>query len=223
MAKSPQSKPKPATRNKRNRNGDGTGTKAPRKRGRPTKFTEALGEEICSRLIGGETLDSICRDARMPKDRVTIFRWRRANVEFDRAYLSARGDQMEALADQVLEIAAAEDDIARARLKLDARRIVLGRLATTYAARIEASTPAQEPFSLAEAMKAARERIEKLVAEVGRERAEQIRQDQIIEKACNPPPGYTPEMVRGEQRVAMSILERRKADLLNIPKPENPN
>jgi hypothetical protein len=37
--------------------------------GRPTKYTEALGNEICERLAAGESLRSICRSAHMPDER----------------------------------------------------------------------------------------------------------------------------------------------------------
>ena len=45
-----------------------------REKGRPTKYTEALGDEICARLCEGESLLKICRDPKMP-NRVTIHRW----------------------------------------------------------------------------------------------------------------------------------------------------
>ncbi len=42
--------------------------------GRPTIYTEAIGEEICNRLSDGETLRSICRDERMPS-KTSVLRW----------------------------------------------------------------------------------------------------------------------------------------------------
>ena len=35
----------------------------PKKRGRPSKYTEAVAGEICTRLTGGETLREICRSS----------------------------------------------------------------------------------------------------------------------------------------------------------------
>lgn len=42
--------------------------------GRPTIYNEALAEEICERLSGGESLRSICRDERMPA-KSAVLRW----------------------------------------------------------------------------------------------------------------------------------------------------
>lgn len=197
------------------RGGRRTGAGRKRKSGgdRPTTFTEAIGLEICERLIAGETLDAICRDAHMPKSRVTVFRWRQANDAFNAAYLEARGDQMDALVDQVIEIAETEKDIQRAKVKLDARRIALARLAPRYAAGSDHRP--EQPLDLAGAIEANRKRIEALVAEVGQDRAERMRQEQIINAAVSPRAGTSEAVVRGHQRVAMDILEQRKKALLD--------
>ena len=34
--------------------------------GRPSKYTKKLGDDICVRLAGGESLRSVCRDDKMP-------------------------------------------------------------------------------------------------------------------------------------------------------------
>ncbi len=42
-------------------------TKAkPKKKGRPSLYTDALAAKICARLAEGETLRAICRDGAMP-------------------------------------------------------------------------------------------------------------------------------------------------------------
>ncbi len=47
-------------------------TKAkPKKKGRPSLYTEALAADICRRLAEGETLRAICRDKAMP-DKATV-------------------------------------------------------------------------------------------------------------------------------------------------------
>lgn len=196
--------------------GDESGTDKPtktRKRGgdRPSTFTAEIGAEICERLAGGETLDAICRDPHMPATRVTVFRWRKANRAFDDAYRSARVDQMEALADEVLEIAATETDIQRARVKLDARRILLGKFAATYGLERH---PEEQPVSIAEALEETRKKLAALAKELGQASFKRMLEDKHIEDAINPKEG-TPEcMVRGAQRVAMHILEQRKKALL---------
>jgi hypothetical protein len=41
-------------------------SEAPKKIGRPSKYTPELAAEICERLSTGETMRQICRDAHMP-------------------------------------------------------------------------------------------------------------------------------------------------------------
>ena len=38
------------------------------KRGRRTRYTREIADEICERLAAGESLFSICRDAHMPAE-----------------------------------------------------------------------------------------------------------------------------------------------------------
>lgn len=55
--------------------------KAPAKRGRPSKFTPEIADEICERLANGEPLAKICRDEHMPT-RVAVHDWAKADGEF---------------------------------------------------------------------------------------------------------------------------------------------
>lgn len=196
---------------------DGTPTPKPaktRKSGgdRPSTFTEALGAEICSRLVNGERLDQICQSPHMPKSRETIWRWRKANATFNADYLEARADQADVIADEILQIAETEQDIQRGRLKIEARRAVLHRLTRTYGAA--PAQPEEKPFDLAGALEASRKKMEDLIAEVGWERAERMRQDKIIDDARNPNPRLGEDLIRANQRVAMHYLEERKKALL---------
>lgn len=75
-----------------------------KKRGQPSKFTEKLADEICSRLSGGETLRSICRDERMPAWR-TVYDWMDAMPEFSARIARAREKGFDAIAEEALEIA----------------------------------------------------------------------------------------------------------------------
>lgn len=68
-----------------------------------TKFTEALAEEIISRLWKGETLTAICRGDHMPTTR-TVANWRHANKDFDKDFNDAMLGGCHALIDEMLEI-----------------------------------------------------------------------------------------------------------------------
>lgn len=117
--------------------------------GRPSKFTPKLAADICARLATGESLRSICRDEGMPSDS-TVRQWALDDVQgFSAQYARARDLGLDAMADEVFDIAddgrndwieredkrgnpyvALNDEaIARSRLRFDARRWYLSKLA----------------------------------------------------------------------------------------------
>ncbi len=122
-------------------------TKAkPKKKGRPSLYTEALAAEICRRLAEGETLRAICRDKAMP-DKATILRWLadKAKADFRAQYTYAREMQADALFDEALVIAddasgdwitgtdgkkvLDHENIQRSRLRVHTRKWAAGKLA----------------------------------------------------------------------------------------------
>lgn len=123
---------------------------AGRKPGAPSKYTEKLVDEICSRLASGESLNKICNDRDMP-DYKTIMRWLAVNESFRQKYADAREAQADAIFDECLCIAdnatddimflTSDDDdgeggraaikhsaIQRARLQIDTRKWMAGKL-----------------------------------------------------------------------------------------------
>lgn len=72
--------------------------------GRPSIYSDEIGDIICARLAEGESLVKICRDEGMPST-VTIYRWLRTIEQFCNNYTRAKEDQAETMADQILEIA----------------------------------------------------------------------------------------------------------------------
>ncbi len=122
-------------------------TKAkPKKKGRPSLYTEALAANICRRLAEGETLRSVCRDKAMP-DKATILRWLadKKKADFREQYVYAREMQADALFDEALEIAddasgdwstdkdgkkvLDHENIQRSRLRVDTRKWAAGKMA----------------------------------------------------------------------------------------------
>lgn len=120
-----------------------------KKRGRTTLYTPELAEEVCERLANGESLRSICRDEHMPSD-FAVRNWVIHDLNgFASHYTRARDAGLDVLADEVLEIAddgtndwmekqgkngtsfIAENGeaMARSRLRFDARRWYLSKLA----------------------------------------------------------------------------------------------
>lgn len=113
--------------------------------GRPSVYTQQIADEICERLATGESLNSICKSDHMPAE--STVRWW---VIEDRNGISARYTQardigLDVMADQCIQIAddgqndSYTDDegrkrtdfdvIARSKLRFDARRWYLSKLA----------------------------------------------------------------------------------------------
>lgn len=108
---------------------------------------DQVKDELCRRLIEGESLRSICRIDGM-RDKATICRWLAADEDFAKRYTIARDLQAEALADEILDIADTPivgiktttkadgsvervegDMIDHRRLRVDARKWVASKLA----------------------------------------------------------------------------------------------
>lgn len=116
-------------------------------RGRPTDYTEEITIAICNRLSVGESLNEICKDAEMP-DKSTVFRWIGRHPEFNDKYAKAKVVGIEALAEDLLDIADNSandwmtkndpdnpgfllngDSVQRSRLRIDTRKWILSKLA----------------------------------------------------------------------------------------------
>jgi hypothetical protein len=98
-----------------------------RKRGRPSTYTVEIAEAIWERLLYGESLRQICRDEMMP-GRTTVFQWLTKHPDFASMYADARWDGIEWLLDETIEIAKTEPDLARARVMINTRYSLIGRM-----------------------------------------------------------------------------------------------
>ena len=76
----------------------------PRAKGRPSKYTPALADEIALRISAGEPLRQISRDEHMPSW-MSVYRWMDDNAEFSLRIAQAREKGEEAIAQECLEIA----------------------------------------------------------------------------------------------------------------------
>lgn len=94
---------------------------------RPSNYTQEMADLICDRLANGESLRSICRDDVSP-GQTTVFRWLAANDEFRKQYARARESQADAIADEILNIADEAVDPAKARVQIDARKWLAGKM-----------------------------------------------------------------------------------------------
>jgi hypothetical protein len=132
-----------------------------RLRGRPLTYDQETAHAICVRLARGETLRAICRDEEFPPES-TVRAWALEDVDgFGARYAYARQIGLDAMADQLLEIA---DDsrhdfttdangnkvvngehINRSRLRVDTRKWYLAKLAPKrYGEKVDLNVGGQD-------------------------------------------------------------------------------
>ena len=116
---------------------------AAKKAGRPSEYTEELGDEICSRISAGESLNDICKSGAAQYG--TVCRWLQAQPTFREKYVRAREDQAEFYANQIVSIADEVEletkydgddvrlelsaaSVARNKLRVEARKWVAAKL-----------------------------------------------------------------------------------------------
>ena len=102
--------------------------------GRPTKLTDDISRDICSRLAIGEYLQDICDDPDMPSVR-RVLDWvvnekKPEYLAFRQAYARARRAQAEMWADEIVRSAMAvtANDAQAVRTKIDGLKWVLAKL-----------------------------------------------------------------------------------------------
>lgn len=97
--------------------------------GRPSDYTPEIAARICALLAEGHSLRSICKADDMPCES-TVRQWALEDrCGFSAQYTRARDIGLDAVADDVIEIADGGGDPVRARLRFDARRWYLSKLA----------------------------------------------------------------------------------------------
>jgi hypothetical protein len=95
--------------------------------GRPSDFNLDTATSICTRIIEGESLRSICKDPESPAIS-TVVNWLARFPEFVALYTHARDNQADTLADDILFIADNEPDPDKARVRIDARKWIAAKL-----------------------------------------------------------------------------------------------
>jgi hypothetical protein len=131
---------------------------------RPTQFSEALAAEICRRLADGELLCDICRPTRMPS-RDTVRRWQSEYGPFRDRYAIARDQQVDALAEEAIQIArsADADTVAVCRLQIDTIKWLIAKIAPRrYGEKVVLDTVVKA--SIGDAIEKGRERVLRLRA-----------------------------------------------------------
>lgn len=111
-------------------------------------FQQETADAICARLCEGDSLREICRTEGMP-DKATVMRWLNAHPEFRDQYARAKETGIEAVAEDILDIAddgrndwmkrSGSDEepgwvfngeaARRSQIRIDARKWLLSKLA----------------------------------------------------------------------------------------------
>lgn len=97
---------------------------------RPLDYRQDVADEICDLLKQGKSLRKICESSAFP-DRHIVFKWLADNENFQRSYHYAReafsDAEFERMSD-IIEDAETSEDLARARLKIDTMKWMLGKM-----------------------------------------------------------------------------------------------
>lgn len=96
------------------------------KQGRPSKFKPEIGDQLCELMAEGVSAVRACKEAGVAMR--TFYRWQREYPEFMAQVSRAREDQADTFADQMCDIAEFDEDVQRAKLKIDARKWVASRM-----------------------------------------------------------------------------------------------
>lgn len=73
-------------------------------KGRPTKYSKEIEDEICDKISRGVTLSDICRQEHIP-DRTVVYDWLKVNETFSQRFAHAREVGFDAIAEDTLDIA----------------------------------------------------------------------------------------------------------------------
>jgi hypothetical protein len=112
--------------------------------GRPSIYTDAVAEEICSRLAAGESLNKICKDSHLPTE-TCVRHWALDDREgFYSKYARAREIQALRWAEEIIEISDdssgdvefdkdgkphfSNEFAARSKLRVDTRKWILSKV-----------------------------------------------------------------------------------------------
>jgi hypothetical protein len=99
--------------------------------GRPSDYTEEKANVICQKLVEGISLNRITSDSDMPSI-ATVYAWFKRYPKFLKKYEIAKDDQIDTLADELLDIADNVDNrtesVQRDRLRVDTRKWIAERM-----------------------------------------------------------------------------------------------
>jgi len=118
--------------------------------GRPTIFTEELGDSICAEVMAGKPPVGILEADGMP-EAATVYRWFRLHKEFCDNYARAKADQADYFAEDIIQIAdmSKADTVQVDRLRVDTRKWVASKFKPKkYGEKIEIAGDPENPLKI---------------------------------------------------------------------------
>ena len=106
-----------------------------------SQYGDHIKDQICQRLMAGESLNAICKDEGYPAES-TVRTWvyEDKDKEFTANYKRAREIQTERFADELIAIADSDGLPERDRLRLETRKWILSKiLPKTYSEKLQTS------------------------------------------------------------------------------------
>lgn len=125
--------------------------------GRPSTFTEELGERIAEAYASGKLFSEIIAEDWAPDKLFTIIKWEEQYPSFGDRMSRARVSHAEAQVDGMEGVLKLERDPQRARLLLDIRKFKASKMSPRFADRVELTV--DHKVSIGAALEAAQQRI----------------------------------------------------------------
>lgn len=134
------------------------------KGGRPSIFSQEIADKLCAEIAEGKSLRTICDHNDSMPDKSTVFRWLRTDVQFCDQYAKAKEEGMEAIADEMMDIAddghndwmevnkngktqilLDREHVERSKLRIDTRKWILAKIKPKkYGDKIDMTTNGKE-------------------------------------------------------------------------------
>jgi hypothetical protein len=114
----------------------------PKRKGRPSNYSQAIAQKILELYVAGSTLTAICAIPGMPKAS-TLYRWLAETPDFKDAYLRARETKADLFVDELVSLSdeaqgMGVEGVAAMRLRIETRKWVASKFfPRTYADRLE--------------------------------------------------------------------------------------
>jgi hypothetical protein len=100
----------------------------PKRKGRPSNYSQAIAQKILELYVAGSTLTAICAIPGMPKAS-TLYRWLAETPDFKDAYLRARETKADLFVDELVSLSdeaqgMGVEGVAAMRLRIETRKWV---------------------------------------------------------------------------------------------------